>query len=95
MPDNSFSDLLSGYIYAMPPGVPDNQERLFLAGKIGGRLFIEKTKPVCPYTHTCMHTLSRSLSLSLSLSRARARARARSLMYTYVYLQLALTSVLG
>jgi hypothetical protein len=107
VPDNSFSDLLSGYIYALPPGVPDHQERLFLAGKIGGRRFIEKTKPVCPdmyicthtHTHTHMHTLSLSL---LSLSRASLSRFSLSLlslllslflslMYTYVYLQFALT----
>jgi len=42
VPENSFSDLLSGYIFGMPPGVPDEEERLFLAGKIGGRLFVER-----------------------------------------------------
>ena len=32
----------------LPPGVPDDQERLFLAGKIGGRLFAEKMSEVTP-----------------------------------------------
>jgi len=41
-PGRSFSDLLSGAIYEMPDHVPDSEERVFLAGKIGGRTFEEK-----------------------------------------------------
>ena len=47
VPENSFSDLCSGYIFGMPPGVPDEEERLFLAGKIGGRILAERLRPEC------------------------------------------------
>ncbi|KAJ1480508.1 hypothetical protein T484DRAFT_1956397 [Baffinella frigidus] len=41
-PEKSFSDLLSGAIFEMPPGVPDEDERLWMSGKIGGRFSIEE-----------------------------------------------------
>jgi len=49
-PQRSFSDLLSGAIFHMPPGVPNDQEKLFLAGKLGGRTMREADSPLCSWT---------------------------------------------